>query len=228
MSRLTNMKKCTLLMLIVFVSPVHLIAQHMPSSRVGIETAHLLDLFEGETKLANGYTDIDLKGMEGSNTQFDVAFGFNMEVPLKFRSSLLFSFLEGEMTSQFENQYAKSELTMVGFHYRQYFINNKYVLNRHNPNLFYARPFYQFGVGVTSYKGERYFVKDQGLFSITDGFCTNTSATFGCSFEFGRHFQVVTTTDFILNLSDAIDGYDNDKKSDIMQKTGVSLMYRFK
>jgi hypothetical protein len=38
----------------------------------------------------------------------------------------------------------------------------------------------------------------------------------------------VASSDFIINLSDAVDGYDNDKKSDIMQKTGLSLMYRFK
>ena len=56
----------------------------------------------------------------------------------------------------------------------------------------------------------------------------NTSTALGYSFEFGEHFQVVTTTDFNLILSDAVDGYDNDKKSDIMQKTGVSLMCRFK
>ena len=65
---------------------------------------------------------------------------------------------------------------------------------------------------MTSYKGERYSVKDRGLFSITDGFCANSSATLGCSFEFRKHFRVVTITDFILNLSDAVDGYDNDPK----------------
>lgn len=215
-----------LIFVLAIESTMH--AQHMPLPRVGIETAHLFDLFEGETKLPDGYSDIDLRGMNGSNTQFDVGFGFNMELPLKFRSSIYLSFLEGKMTSQHENQYANTDLTMVGIHYRQYFINTKYAINRHNPDVFYARPFYQFGVGMTSFKGERYFVEDKGLFSLTDGFCANTSATLGYSFEFGRHFQVVASTDFILNISDAIDGYDNDKKSDIMQKTGISLMYRFK
>ena len=228
MKNIIKNKKLILVIPFLLLSGSNLFAQHMPLPRVGIETAHLYDLFEGNTSLSDGYSDIDLMGMNGSNTQFDIAFGFNMEVPLKYRSSLFFSFLEGKMTSQYENQYAKSELSMIGFHYRQYFINTKYAINRHDPNLFYARPFYQFGVGMTSYKGERYFVKDNGLFSLTDGFCANTSASFGYSFEFGPNFQVVASTDFILNLSDAVDGYDNDKKSDIMQKTGLSLMYRFK
>lgn len=228
------MKKITLthpiLLLTTFflINQQNVLAQHMPLPRVGIETAHLYDIFEGNTSLTNGYSDVDLQGMNGDKTQLDIGFGFNMEVPLKYRSSLCFSFLEGKMTSAQENQYAKTAITMMGLQYRTYLINNKYVLNRHNPTLFYARPFYQFGVGLTSYKGERYFAKDDGLFNITDGFCANTSATFGYSFEFGPHFQIVASTDFIVNLSDAIDGYDNEKKSDIMQKTGISLMYRFK
>lgn len=228
MKKLTRYKRIFPILILVFNLKPIVYAQHMPLPRVGVETAHLFDLFEGNTSLSDGYTDIDLQGMNGAKTQFDIGFGFNIEVPLEFRSSLFFSFLEGKMTSQFDNQYAKSDLTMVGIHYRQYFINTKYAINRHNPNLFYARPFYQFGLGMTSYKGERYFIKDNGLFSLTDGFCANTSATLGYSFEFGPHFQIVASSDFIINLSDAVDGYDNDKKSDIMQKTGLSLMYRFK
>ena len=167
MKNIIKNKNLILVIPFLLLSGYNLFAQHMPLPRVGIETAHLYDLFEGNTSLSDGYSDIDLMGMNGSNTQFDVAFGFNMEVPLKYRSSLFFSFLEGKITSQYENQYAKSELSMIGVHYRQYFINTKYAINRHDPNLFYARPFYQFGVGMTSYKGERYFVKDNGLFSLT-------------------------------------------------------------
>ena len=228
MNKIMRYKRIFSILILVFTLGFITHAQHMPSPRVGIEVANLFDLFEGNTSLSNGYTDIDLQGVNGSNSKLDLGFGFNMELPLEFRSSILFSFLEGKMTSQYENQYAKSDLTMVGIHYRQYFINTKYAINRHNPEIFYARPFYQFGVGMTSYKGERYFVKDNGLFSLTDGFCANTSATIGYSFEFGPHLQVVTSSDFIVNFSDAIDGYDNEKKSDIMQKTGISVMYRFK
>ena len=228
MKKIMQHKRIFSILILAFTMESIAHAQHMPSPRVGIEVANLFDLFEGNTSLSDGYTDIDLQGVNGSNSKLDLGFGFNMELPLKFRSSLFFSFLEGKMTSQYENQYAKSDLTMVGIHYRQYFINTKYAINRHNPEIFYARPFYQFGVGMTSYKGERYFVKDNGLFSLTDGFCANTSATIGYSFEFGPHIQVVASTDFIVNFSDAIDGYDNEKKSDIMQKTGISVMYRFK
>ena len=220
------MKRLTLILLILFSSTIY--AQDIPLPRIGIETANLLDLFEGETSLSGGYNDIDLKGLNGPNTQFDLGFGFNLEVPLRYRSSIYFYIFQGNMTSQNENQNAKSELSMLGLCYRQYFINTKYVINRHDPKVFYAKPFYQFGFGLTSYDSKRYFTQDNGLFSETNGFCANTSATLGYSFEFGRHFQVVASTDFILNLSDAIDGYDNDKKTDIMQKTGISLMYRFK
>lgn len=223
---MNNFKKYILLTLI-FISPFKLLAQSIPLPVVGIETAHLLDLFEGDTKLANGYTDIDLKGMDGPNSQFDLGYGLKMEIPIKLKSSITVNIMNGRMTSERENQYAKIDLRMMGISYRQYFGSRRYLLKRDNPNRFKGRPFCQFGIGTIVYRGKRFFIKDNGLFSSVAGNSINTSTALGYSFEFGKHFQVVTTTDFILILSDAVDGYNNDKKSDILQKTGVSLMYRF-
>ena len=202
-------------------------AQSKPPIRIGIEAAHLFDLYEGETQLDNGYTDIDLRGINGTNTKIDLAVGVNLEIPVGLQSSLFISFTKGEMTSEKENQYAKSYINLLGFHYRKYFVNRKYINNRLNPNVFYARPFYQGGIGLNNFAGERYFTLDQGLFSITEGTCATTSVALGCVFEFGPRIQLLASTDFIVNFSDAIDGYDNEKKSDLMQKTGLSLLYRF-
>jgi len=225
MNKLKNFKKSILVALVLCVNTTQLNAQDVLSPAIGIETAHLLDLFEGETKLANGYTDIDLKGMGGTNTQFDIGYGLKMEIPLKVGSSIVLNMMNGRLTSQKENQYAEIKLSMIGLNYRHYLNTKKYLLKSSNPDLFKARAFVQLGFGTTNYKGKRFFERDNGLFSSIGGTTANTSSAFGYSFEFGKHFQVETNSNFILIFSDAVDGYDNGKKTDIMLKTGIGLMY---
>jgi hypothetical protein len=208
---MNRFKKYMTAVLFVYFCPFNIYAQDLKKPLIGCETAHLLDLYEGDNKLANGFTDIDLKGLDGSNTAFDIAIGLNIEVPLNQKSSIVLSLVNGRMTSQNQNQYAKMDLETAGISYRRYFK---------------GRFFYQLGMGITAYESKRYFVRDNGLFSSILGQSRNTSTAVGHSFEFGNHLQIVTMTDFRLIFSDAVDGYDNGQNYDIMLKTGISVMYR--
>ena len=108
---------------------------------------------------------------------------------------------------------------MLNLYYRRYLTKSQ------NSNKLYARLYCQLGLGFTLYKAERYFVKDNGLFSMTDGICHNNSASLGCMFNLSEKFQVSLSTGTILNYSDGFDGYDNKKVGDLMLKSGLGLHF---
>jgi hypothetical protein len=190
-----------------------------PPIKVGVVTYNLLDLYEGTTQQFNGFEDIDLYGSKGEYTKFDMAYGVLVEIPLNDKGGLDIELNTGKMTSQKENQYLKTELSMLNLYYRRYLTKSQ------NSNKLYARLYCQLGLGFTLYKAERYFVKDNGLFSMTDGICHNNSASLGCMFNLSEKFQVSLSTGTILNYSDGFDGYDNKKVGDLMLKSGLGLHF---
>ncbi|MFT4996567.1 MAG: hypothetical protein ACI8UQ_002117 [Bacteroidia bacterium] len=186
-----------------------------PPIKIGIVTYNLLDLYEG----TKGSEDIDLYGGKGEYTKFDMAYGLLVEIPLNYKSSLDMELNMGKMTSQKENQYLKTELSMFNVHYRRYLTKSQ------KSDKFYTRLYCQLGLGLTLYKAERYFVKDNGLFSMREGVCFNNSATIGCMFNLSKKFQVSLSTGGMFNYADGFDGYDNQKAGDLMLKSGLGLYF---
>ena len=185
--------------------------------KIGVVFSNLLDLYEGNTKQLNGFNDIDLYGSNGDYTKFDMSYSLLLEIPITQKSGIDIELNTGKMTSQKENQYLKTELSMLNLHYRRYF--NKYK----NPSIFFTRLYFQIGLGATFYKADRYFVQDNGLFSQTEGVCLNNSASLGCIFNLKHKFQLSITSGAIFNYADGFDGYDNQSVGDLMLKSGLGI-----
>jgi len=186
-----------------------------PPLKVGVIFYNLLDLYEG----TSASKDIDLYGGTGEYTKFDMAYGLLVEVPINYQSSLNIELNAGKMTAQKENQYLKTELSMFNAHYR------RYLTKPQNSNTLYARLYSELGLGLTLYKAERYFVKDNGLFSMKEGICLNNSASIGCILNLNKKFQVSLSTGGMFNYADGFDGYDNRKVGDLMLKSGLGLHF---
>ena len=79
--------------------------------------------------------------------------------------------------------------------------------------------------GLTFYTAERHFVKDQSLFSRTESSIINTSISAGCLISLNRKISIIAAPNFIINYSDAIDGYEN-QGVDIMLSSIIALHYK--
>lgn len=201
-------------------------AQNRAGLKIGIGVSHLYDLYEGPLKknvtIGNvnyNETDIDLKGLNGEYTSFDLGLTALVELKINQNTSLTSTYAKGTMTSQFDNQYAISDLDILNIGYRRYF--NLYS-DSSRARLF---PFMDLGVGLTFYNAGRYFVKDQSLFSRTEGNTINTSISAGCLINLNRMISIIAKPNFIINYSDAIDGYEN-QGVDIMLSSTIALIYK--
>ena len=188
--------------------------------KIGVISSNLLDLYEGTTEQMNGFDDIDLYGSRGEYTKFDLAYGLLLEIPLNHQSGLEIEISSGKMTSQKENQYLKTKLSMLNINYRRYSAKFQ------SHNNFYIQLYGQLGLGLTRYNAERYFVKDNGLFSATEGICLSNSVSLGCLFNLTPKYQISFFTGPMFNYTDGFDGYDNQKLGDLMLKTGLGLYYK--
>lgn len=209
---------CKALIFILVTIPMTGFTQN--GNSIGFGVSHLYDLYEGPDNLSNSFVDIDLKGLNGDYTKFDLAFDVNAQFSIAKMSGIGLSFSSGKMTSQMENQYSISKLNTFNITYRQYLTKPGRL------SSFYGQLFLDVGVGINLYNGERYFVKDEGLFSRTNGFCLNNIGSLGLLLNFSEHIQAVVNSSFIINYSDQVDGYAFEKGTDLMLKTSIILMYR--
>lgn len=217
-------KHLIVLGIMIFASATSTYAQK-PKVKIGIAVSHLYDLYEGPVELTSTVgsinytsTDIDLKGLNGEYTKFDIGLGLLVEVAVNDRVSLTAAFTKGNMTSQFENLYATSDLSMLTMGYRRYFRPNS---DKGKPHL---SPYCEVGVGATYFAAERYFVQDQGLFSKTEELAFNSSISVGCIFNLNRKLSVTAAPNFIINYSDAVDGYKN-RGVDIMMSSTIGVLF---
>jgi len=202
---------------------------------VGFGISHLYDLNEGPMLLRSksittrySVADIDLKGLNGSNTQFDLGYGVIAELSINKNQSLLVSYANGTMTAQQDNQYSSTKLNLVNASFRQYLMPKKmqrqYLKPAKDYDGFYVRPFAEVGVGLTNYNAGRYFVKDQGLFSKTSGNTFSNTFSLGCLLHINSKINFTAAPNFIINYSDAVDGYKN-KGADIMMSSTIGILF---
>ena len=210
---------------IIFATALSTYAQK-PKVKIGIGVSHLYDLYEGPIDLISTsgnvtytVTDIDLKGLNGDYTKFDIGLGVFAELCVDAQKSILFSYTRGTLTSQQENQYATSKINMLNASYRYYFISDKFSKGLS------VRPYSEIGFGITNFKANRYFVADQGLFSQTEGNTLSSTLAVGCQFNVSQKMQITAAPNFIVNYSDAIDGYEN-QGVDIMLSSTIALIYK--
>lgn len=209
---------------IILLIPKIVLAQN-PNVKLGVGINHLYDLYEGPLELSGetgnvpyDIVDIDLKGLNGEYTQFDLGFSVLSHIELNNLMTMRLSLTNGSMTSQFDNQYAKSNLTLVNMGFRRYFRSQ---ISRYKTQ---AYPFVEVGFGITYFEAQRFFIKDQGLFSETSGIAFSNAISTGCLFALGRKISLDIAPTFIINHSDAVDGYLN-KGSDIMMQTSIGFLF---
>jgi len=211
--------------IIVWVFGFQVASAQTPNIKLGFGISHLYDLYEGPLELSGttgnvsyDIVDIDLKGLNGTYTKFDVGLSVLSEVELNKLMSLRLSLTNGSMTAQFDNQYAKTALNLANIGFRRYL----------KPRVFrrkvQAYPFFEVGLGFTQFDAQRYFIKDEGLFSETNGVAFSNSVTTGCLFTLSRKVSFDIAPNFIINHSDAIDGYSN-KGGDIMMQTSIGFLF---
>jgi hypothetical protein len=210
--------------IIFFTSAITTYAQK-PKVKMGLGVSHLYDLYEGPIDLSSTsgnvtytVTDIDLKGLNGDYTKFDVGLGVLAELCVGIQKSILLSYTRGTLTSQQDNQYATSKINMVNASYRYYFIPDI-----GNPASS-VRPYSEVGLGLTTFEANRYFVADQGLFSQTSGAALSSMLAVGIQINVSRKMQITAAPNFIVNYSDAIDGYQN-KGVDIMMSNTLGVLF---
>jgi len=214
-----------LLISILVLSTFGFVDAQTPKIKIGAGFGHMYDLYEGPLKKTDGtgnvsyeIIDIDLKGLNGKYTQFDVGTSLLAAFEINKLMAMIFTLTNASMTAQFDNQYAKTKLNLFNFGVRRYL---KPPVFRHKIQ---AYPFFQVGLGLTHFDAQRYFIKDEGLFSKTNGVAFSNSVTTGCLFTLSRKISVDVAPNFIINHSDAIDGYFN-RGSDIMMQTSIALLF---
>ena len=208
----------------IFASTVSTYAQK-PKVKIGLGVGHLYDLYEGPIDLASTsgnvtytVTDIDLKGLNGDYTKFDVGLGVLAELCVGAQKSILLSYTRGTLTSQQENQYATSKINMVNVSYRYYFLPDI-----GNPATS-VRPYSEVGLGLTTFEANRYFVADRGLFSQTSGATLSSMLAVGVQINVSQKMQITAAPNFIINYSDAVDGYQN-RGVDIMMSSTLGVLF---
>jgi hypothetical protein len=95
---MNSLKHLIALGIIIFASAVSIYAQK-PKVKIGIGVSHLYDLYEGPKNISSTsgnvtytVTDIDLKGLNGVYTKFDVGFGVLAELCVDAQKSILLSY----------------------------------------------------------------------------------------------------------------------------------------
>jgi len=220
-----NMFSTRIFLIILVMISTSSSAQNIHGIKIGVGASHLLDLYEGpldeNVTIGNvnyNKTDIDLKGLNGNYCNFDIGLTALIELKMNQNSSLTSSYTKGIMTSQFDNQYAISNLDILNIGYRRYF---KSYSDSSKARL---SPFVEISAGLTFYNAERHFVKDQSLFSKTESYILNTSISPGCLINLTSKISIFAAPNFIINFSDDIDGYGNHGV-DIMLSSTIGLTY---
>ena len=192
---------------------------------IGFGISHLYDIYEGPKKLTDAFgvtfktSDLDLKGLNGDYTKFDVGVGLLAEIQFNEKLSTTLAYTNGVMTSQYDNQYASTKLNLINIGIRRYFKPDK------ENSGFKVIPYGQVGIGASYYLSDRYFVKDEGLFSQTEGLAITNTISVGCLFSINPKLKINVTPNFIIHYSDGVDGY-NYKGADIMMSTTLGILFQ--
>jgi hypothetical protein len=105
-----------------------------------------------------------------------------------------------------------------------YYKDNKLAYEGYYEKGFSVRPYGELGFGVTQFKAERYFIKDKGLFSQTSGATLSSMLAVGVQINVSQKMQITAAPNFIINYSDAVDGYQN-RGVDIMMSSTIGVLF---
>lgn len=189
------------------------------SYNIGIQTGNIYDIGKGDINQSNGFEDVDLKGWKGDYAKFDLGYGITASLDFKSRFAIDLDILFGRMTGQSQEQYYESSLGMYDLGFRSYF--------RSHANTSRLNAYMNFGIGMTSYDAERYFVLDDGLFSLTKGVAINNSVDVGLLIRLPKTMKIQISCGVLHTYSDALDGYDNLKFGDPIMRSKLALCYSF-
>jgi hypothetical protein len=183
----------------------------------GLQIAHMYDIGKGTFEQPNGYDDLDLKGLNGDFSKFDLGYGLSTTLEIRNQVGFDMELLLGQMTGQSLDQFYESQLTLFNLGFRTYFLPHSDI---HKLNGFFS-----IGLGLTGYDAKRYFVLDEGLFSKTDGVSFNNKLEFGGLFMLSKSVKIEISSGVLQTYSDALDGYDNQKLGDPIIRTKFAIQY---
>lgn len=217
-------KQTALLLMMVFIANLSVKAQTNKTNKlaVGINLSHLYDVkFRAYDQLANGFSGQDPYGLNGSKTKFDLGYGLNVMYFFSPLVSIDLSYTKGKMTGANEVNYYKSDVSLLC-------LSLNYDLKGRNRNKPYTWvPYLRGSIGRSSYDTHLYFKEDDVNFANTQGSTLMTGFGAGLRYHLTDNLFLNLQSEFIVNYTDAWDGYNYGSGRDHMVKTELGLKYSF-
>jgi outer membrane protein OmpA-like peptidoglycan-associated protein/opacity protein-like surface antigen len=189
---------------------------------LGIRGNHFYDMkFTSYDKIGPNVMGNDVWGLNGENTNFDFALGFDLSYFLSSFFSLDFAYDFGSVTAANELEFTE---TNVNF----YTLGANFNLKRSGlKESFRWVPYARFSAGIVQFDANRYLVGNAGLLNQETGNAFNVGAGLGIKYHFTDNLHINLSSEFRTILNDGFDGYDYGSGRDHLLQTTIGIRYSF-
>jgi outer membrane protein OmpA-like peptidoglycan-associated protein len=175
--------------------------------------------FNRNQVLTNGFIAEDMKGLNGSKTKFDMAFGLDLSYFFSPLFSMDLAYDRGKMTGSGTVEYYQSNVEF-------YTLGANLSLKRSirtKPYRFV--PYVRASIANANFDVERKFKEDDATFSHIKDNCVQLGLGLGIRYHITNNLHLNLMSEFVTSYTDKWDGFDYSNGNDHLVKTSLGLRY---
>lgn len=189
---------------------------------VGLRASHLYDVkFKPNQVLTNGFVAEDMKGLNGSKTRFDMAFGLDVSYFFSPLFSMDLAYDKGKMTGSGSVEYYESDVDFITLGAN---LSLKRAI-RKKPYRFV--PYLRASIAHANFDVERKFKEDNTTFSHIKDNCMQMGLGLGIRYHITENLHLNLMSEFVTSYTDKWDGFDYSNGNDHLVKTSLGIRYTF-
>jgi outer membrane protein OmpA-like peptidoglycan-associated protein len=189
---------------------------------LGVRGNHLYDMkFTAYDKIGLNVTGNDVWGLNGENTNFDFAMGFDLSYFFTPFFSLDFAYDFGSLSAANELEFSETNAKF-------YTLGANFNLKRGGLNENYKFvPYARLSSGIVQYNATRYLSGNAGILNQEIGNAFNVGVGLGIRYHFSDNLHLNLASEFRTIFNDGFDGYDYGSGRDQMLQTTIGIRYTF-
>lgn len=221
---------CLILISLLFVSVLSVGAQPFEKGTkfnrlsIGLTGVHFYDVLNpGQQFTEAGDRVLDMKGMNGDKTKFDLGLGMDLTYFLSPVLSFDANYVAGSVTGAdtAQTEYYKADVNILG-------LGMNVALKSSRSISYRWVPFARFSVGRTAYNSTRSFVSDDvaNPFIVNEpqkGTVMSWGAGLGMRYHLSNNMHLLLQSEYVAMNTNALDGYNPGRGRDniLLSKLGI-------
>jgi len=188
---------------------------------VGLTGVHLYDVLNSGQQLNDaGVPVLDMKGMNGDKSKFDLGLGMDLSYFMSPILSFDLNYIAGSMTGAdtMLNEYYKSDLNSLGLGMNVALKSSRVINYRWVP---YAR----FSSNRMSFNSTRFWVEDDQENTTSSGTVMTWGAGLGVRYHLSNSMHLVLQSEYMTTNTNSLDGFDAGRGRDNFVQTKLGVRY---